>query len=298
MRLIKLFVLMSLGCIAVSIPSFSQAPAGGKPSFEVAVVKPNTGTDTRVAVLGQPGGRFIATNASLMALIQTAYSVRDFQVSGGPNWINTDRWDIEARAERDSVPEPAGLQDPNVPDPLSLRVQSLLEDRFQLKWHFETRDLPVYALVVLQSGLKMKLNDDQTLPQARGPGATPPPQPTPGQVPRYSMRRGRSVLVGTAVTMGIFINSLSQLMGRTIIDKTDLTGLYDVRLEWPPDAVPGAGPTFVSGGPIGPEAPLPTERSGPSIFTVIQEQLGLKLESAKGPVRVLVIDSVQKPSEN
>jgi bla regulator protein blaR1 len=293
MRFSNALVLISAGWIGVSTPSFSQARIGAKPSFDVAVVKPNSSTDSRVAVLGQPGGRFIATNASVMMLIRAAYSVQDFQVSGGPNWIDSDRWDIEARAEAGRIPEPIGLSDPNTFDPLSLRVQSLLEDRFQLKWHFETKELPVYALVVLKSGSKMKLNEDQTPPQPRAPGATPPPQPTAGQVPRYSMRRGRGVLVGTAVTVGIFINSLSQLMGRMVIDKTDLKGFYEVRLEWPPDAVPGTGPT-----PIGPETPPPIEPSGPSIFTAIQDQLGLKLESTKAPVRLLVIDSVQKPSAN
>jgi uncharacterized protein (TIGR03435 family) len=130
LRLTKLLLPVGLGVAAIAIPIFSQAPTGAKPSFEVASVKPNTSGDNRIAIMGSPGGRLTVTGASFRMLVTYAFRVRDFQVSGGPNWMTTDRWDVEARAEEGSVPPPTGPPDPNVPDPMALRMQSLLEDRF------------------------------------------------------------------------------------------------------------------------------------------------------------------------
>src|SRR5712692_233260 len=114
MKLAKSLLLIALGIVVVVIPTLSQAPAGAKrPSFEVASIKPNTSGDSRVAILGQPGGRFVSTGVSLKMLVGFAYRVRDFQISGGPNWITSDRWDIEARAEEGSIPRPTGPPDPN-----------------------------------------------------------------------------------------------------------------------------------------------------------------------------------------
>ena len=121
----KTVLLIVLGIVVVAIPIVSQVPAGTRPSFEVASIKPNGSADNRVALLMQPGGRFIATGVPLRLLMTFAYRVRDFQVSGGPNWITSDRWDIEARAEEGAIPPPTGPPDPNRPDPVALMVQSL-----------------------------------------------------------------------------------------------------------------------------------------------------------------------------
>jgi len=272
----------------------SQGAAQTKPSFEVATVKPSASVDNRIAIMGQPGGRFVATNATLKMLMGVAYRVRDFQISGGPNWVASERWNIGARAEEGSSPPQTGLPAPTVPNPLMLMVQSLIEDRFQLKMHRETKELPVYELVVAKSGSKLKLSEDQSpiRPPERGSPPPPPPQ-RGGPMPRGSMRMGRGDLEANGVPMFNFIQTLSQQLGRPVIDKTELKGFYDIHLQWTPEL--GQGP-LIPGGPEPP--PPPPDNSGPSIFTAVQEQLGLRLESARGPVEVLMIDSVQKPTEN
>jgi uncharacterized protein (TIGR03435 family) len=286
--------LIALGVMVIAIPIFSQGPAGPKPSFEVATVKPSASGDNRVAILSQPGGRMVTTNVTFKMLMAFAYRVRDFQISGGPNWITTDRWNIEARAEEGGIPPSTGPPDPNVTPPLLLMMQSLIEERFQLKMHRETRELPVYELVVAKGGSKMKLSEDQSPIRPPERGAPPPPLPQRGgPMPRGAMRMGRGDLEANGLPLANFIQALSQQLGRPVIDKTELKGLYDIKLQWTPEL--GQGPV-APGGPEPP--PPPAEFSGPSIFTAVQEQLGLRLESTKGPVEVLIIDSVQKPTEN
>ena len=300
MKLGKTLLVVVLGAAVIAIPVFSQAPGVSKPSFEVASVKHNTSGDNPVSIMNQPGGRFVATGIPLKFLMTFAYRVRDFQISGGPDWITSDRWDIEGRAEEGSIPRPTGPPDPNVPDPMSILVQSLLEDRFQLKFHRETKEFPVYELSIAKGGPKIKLSEDQTpfRPPERG-APTPPLPQRGGPMPRYSMRMGRGDLEAVALPLSSFIQTLSQQLGRRVMDKTDLKGLYDIKLQWTPDAGQGGGPFGPFGpGPGGPEPPPPADPSGPSIFTALQEQLGLRLESTKGPVDVLVIDSVGRPSEN
>lgn len=293
----KILGLIALSAMAAAIPIFSQAPGGAKPSFEVATVKANTSGAGRVAILGSPGGRIASIGTPLRMLITYAYRLRDFQVSGGPAWIATDRWDLEARAAEGSVPPPTGFPDPNVPDGMALRMQSLLEDRFQLKFHKETKELPVYELTVAKGGSKLKLNEDQSPFRLPERGDEPPPRPQRGgTMPRGNISMGRGNFEGRGVPFSALVQVLSQQIGRTIINKTDIgAGLYDFKLQWTPDVGQG-------GGPVGPPPPgveqLPVDPNGPSIFTAIQEQLGLKLESTKGPVEVMVIDSVQKPTEN
>src|SRR5262249_17964047 len=148
----KALVLFGLAIMVVAIPIFSQAPSGAKPSFEVATIKPNVTGDNRVAIMGQPGGRLVLTGTNLKMMMQFAYGVRDFQISGGPSWVTSDRWDIEARAEEGSIPPAAGFPDPNTPNPMAIRLQSLLEDRFQMKIHRETKELPVYELTAAKGG--------------------------------------------------------------------------------------------------------------------------------------------------
>jgi uncharacterized protein (TIGR03435 family) len=282
---------------SIAIPVLPQTPAEAKPSFEVATIKPNNSGDMRVYIMNQPGGRFVATGVPMLPLMTFAYRVRDFQILEAPGWMASDRWDIQARAEEGTVPPRTGPIDPSVPDPIALRVQSLLEDRFQLKFHRETRELPVYELSLAKGGLKIKPSEDQSpfRPPERGDQPPPPMRPG-GPMPRGSMRMGMGELEANGIDFGQFVQSLSQLVGRTVIDKTGLKGLYDIKLKWTPEM--GQGGTPFGPLPAGVNPPPPPDPSGPSIFTAIQEQLGLKLESTKGPVEVLVIDSVQKPTEN
>jgi uncharacterized protein (TIGR03435 family) len=218
-------------------------------------------------------------------LIRNAYRVQDFQIIGGPSWMASDRWDIQAKAEENVSP-----------NEVNEMMQTLLAERFQLKFHKETRELPVYELLVAKDGPKLK---------ETGTDSTTSPQATI-QVPgggNAAVGRGTMVTIGggqisgSAMSMTQLIQVLANNLGRTVIDKTGLTGSYDIKLEWRPD--PGQGPAFPGAPPGGGGAgsPPPLDPSLPSIFTAIQEQLGLKIESAKGPVEVLVIDGAEKPVE-
>jgi uncharacterized protein (TIGR03435 family) len=222
-------------------------------------------------------GPVVIRGMSVRDLMTEAYRVRDFQISGGPGWLVTDRWNLEALPEGVSVEMPTVSSDPNTPGPLEICFQSLLEDRFKLKIHRETRELPVFELTVAKGGVKAKLADDQTPLRAGW------------------QKGGISLMIGgelraTAVPFPTFVAALSRFVSRPIVDKTTLKGLYDITLKWTPDPLPGPLPT---GGQLPPPDP-----SSPSLVTALQEQLGLKLESSKGPVEMLVIDSVSRPTEN
>jgi bla regulator protein BlaR1 len=230
--------------------------------FEVASIKPSAPGGRGIRVQIAPGGRLDAGNITVKFLIQQAYNVKDFQISGGPGWINSERYDLVAKADGD-----VGRMEQIRP-----LIQKLLADRFQLTIHRDTKELPIYALVVGKNGSKLKES------AANGPG----PQ----------IRMGRGLINGQGMDMGMLANQLSQAIGRTVLDKTDLKGQYDIKLEFTPEDGPGRGPGD------GPEAAPPPDTAGPSIFTALQEQLGLKLESSKGPVQIIVIDRIEKPTEN
>ena len=241
----------------------------------------------------------MANGVTFRMLMTFAYRVRDFQVIGGPNWTTSDRWNIEARAEEGSIPPRTGPVDPTAPDPIALRLQSLLEDRFQLKFHRETRELPAYELTIAKGGSKVKLSEDQSPIKPPDPGdpQKPPQIIRPGgPMPRRSMMIGMGNLEANGVEFASFVQMLSQQLGRTVVDKTGIKGLVDLKLQWTPEM--GQHTTPFGPSPAGVEPPPASDPSGPSIFTAVQEQLGLKLESIKGPVEVLVIDGVEKPSEN
>ncbi len=249
----------------------SQTPP--RPEFEVASIKPNNADSPPSTGVGF--GRSSSQSVTLKNLIVLAYRIQEFQISGGPGWIGSDRFDVEAKAE-----------DPKAdPDQVRLTLQSLLEDRFKLKLHRETKETSIYALVVGKDGPKMNLSADQASPAVNGP------VPSGAGPNRGAIRFGAGSLIGNAVTMALFTRMLSQRLDRTIVDKTNLTSRYDFQLQWTPDV----GEATLD--PLG--NPLPSaDSSGPSVFAAIQEQLGLKLESQKGPVEMFVIDGVEKPSEN
>jgi uncharacterized protein (TIGR03435 family) len=165
---------------------------------------------------------------------------------------------------------------------MQLMIRSLLEERFQLRSHSEMRELPVYVLSVGKDGSKLKTAIEGA-PGLEGmsPGST-----------RTDGSNGKAQMVGTAVPMRTLVVLLSQQLQRPVIDKTNLTGTFDFALKW--FGAPNPAAVFTAG----PEIPPPAESDGPSIFAAVQEQLGLKLDSAKGPAEVLIIDRVERPSEN
>jgi uncharacterized protein (TIGR03435 family) len=280
--LYPIVVILVLGVAVAALPAASQTPPTQKPSFEVATVKP---INRRGGMFPQPGGRFMAVGQSLRILIQYAYRLRDFQIVGGPAWVDTDLWEIQAKAADGAVPPPSPAADNTKPDTIALMLQSLLEDRFQLKLHREMRQFPVYLLTVSKGGMKLKLSDDQSAIGGQPPG-------TPIEQRRGMIRRVGDGVEGKAVSTTFLASFLSTWAGRPVLDKTGLNGLYDFNMHWTPPSVPAPGI------PPGPDAtPGASDPSGASIFTAIEE-LGLKLESAKAPFEIVVIDTVQKPSEN
>jgi bla regulator protein blaR1 len=276
----------------------AQLPQTPAPAFEVASVKLNNSGDGRVMLSQQPGGRFTATNVPLRLLIRNAYQLQDFQIVGAPSWINSERYDIVAKAEDGTPPETPSL-DRTGPSRIQLMMRSLLAERFQLVAHDETRELPIYALVVARSDGKLgpdlkksEVDCNALFAAGRGRGMPPPPPagPPQGERPQCGVRIGPGNLAMGGAPMPQIANSLAMFVGRTVQDKTGLTGNYDATLTWTPDQMPQRPP--------GAPEPPPADPNGPSIFTALQEQLGLKLDSQKGPVHVLVIDRVERPKEN
>jgi uncharacterized protein (TIGR03435 family) len=262
-----------------------SAPPPSRPAFEVASVKPNKSGDGATTLGFQQGGRFRAINETLVRLIGEAYATSvalpRFQLVGGPTWIDSDRFDVDAIAEGNPSPEQGHLM-----------LRALLADRFKLIIHADTRELPMYNLVKSRSDGKLgeRLRpSDINCAALRGAGGTPTPV-TPGQPPPCVMSFGRGSLSAKAMIISQLASmGLARLVSRTVVDRTGLEGAYDWTLEWTPDQASQGQP-----GSSGTPAHIDLDR--PSIFTAVQEQLGLKLESTKGPVDVLVIDSVEHPT--
>jgi uncharacterized protein (TIGR03435 family) len=267
-----------------------QTTGAASPSFEVASIKPNHSPELRISIGFQPG-RFVATGVTAKQLIALAYDVRDLQVSGGPSWVDSERYNIEAK-EPDWVVEELPKLPPNQRvAQLRLMVQSLLADRFKLKLRHESKEHPLYALVVAKNGPKLQ--------QAKPGDTYPNGLKGPDGVGRAGMMNmGPGQLTGQGLPVESLARLLSEQLSRTVTDETGLKGDYDFKLQWTPEPSQGAVLRGPEGGNPGTENAAPPESSGVSIFTAIQEQLGLKLESRKGLVDSLVIDHVEKPSEN
>jgi bla regulator protein blaR1 len=281
----------------------AQSAAPVAPTFEVASVKPNKSGEPFVRLGLQPGGRFNAQNVPARELIRFAFNVQPFQLDGGPNWLNSDRFDITAKTPSD--PAEAAAIGPGQMRPVQLMLQVLLADRFKLKAHRETKEVPVYNLVLARAdgklGPKIERSTIDCVALARGRavaagrGGAPPGPPQPprvGERPECAMMAGLSSIVAGGVTIDEFARLLSGRVNRPVVNKTGLSGNYAFTLEFTPDQMPppGAVPPGVPSPPINPD--------GPSIFTAIQEQLGLKLDSARGAVEMVVIDSVDQPTSD
>jgi uncharacterized protein (TIGR03435 family) len=259
------------------------------PRFDVASIKLDTSALPRHIVRPLPGGGLHTENASVRMLMQNAYGLQSFQIVGGPAWIGSEGYNIDAKAEGSASQRQVFFM-----------LQSLLEDRFKLKVHRETKELPVYALTAAKSGLKLprpkegsctSLTPDASTSYAGGrlppPGEGRPPLARCGSVNVVLLPSGAR-MQGGEIPMPEFIRMLSMVLGSTVIDKTGFTELFDVRLDFLPDETTAALPP----------PPVPPDDPGSSILIAIQEQLGLKLESTKGPVEVLAIDHVERPAEN
>jgi uncharacterized protein (TIGR03435 family) len=241
---------------------------------------------------------FSATSVTLRMLIRTAYGVEDSQILGAPNWLNSEKYDIEARMDSAVADGLRKISEDQRNVEKRRMLQALLADRFKLMLHRETKQLGMYVLVVAKNGPKLKeAKPGDTYPNGFKEDGRPLGAGV-FKLGRYAGRRGE--LIGQALPMATLVRLLSEkILNRTVLDDTGLTGSYDFTLQWTV-ADESQGPMFK-----GAEAEQqvtgstpPPQSSGPSFFTAIQEQLGLKLEAQKGPGQILVIDNVEKPSEN
>jgi uncharacterized protein (TIGR03435 family) len=258
-----------------------QVRGESAPRFEVASIKLNTTTTTplNVAFLRTTGagnaknGRFWMLGdigaTPLSVLIQLAYNVNDFQLDGGPTWVRSDRYEVNARAEG-----PATFEQ------MLPMLQSLLADRFKLTLRRETRQLPVYNLMPAKDGLKIAATKEGSCVT---PEQAVPFGPLSCGGVRKQLGPQRQVFEVAGIPMAKLIELLSDEVGRVVVDKTAFTDRFSFRLEF---------------APVGGLQIAPSDSSAPSLFAALQEQLGLKLEPARGPVEVLVIESVERPTPN
>jgi uncharacterized protein (TIGR03435 family) len=227
------------------------------PAFEAATIKPAaTPSDGHTHINYPPNDRFSSSNITVLNLMQWAYGMPEKQILGGPAWLGSSRFDIQAEADIGEHMKNMTLKEGN--ELKQRMVQALLADRFQLKLHQETRMLPAYDLVLAKGGEKLR----------------------PSKSNGRNIGAGRTHFNGEGLDMTFLAEGLSKITGRVVVDKTGLTGRYDFKLVWTADDA-----ALADGDP-------------PTLFTAIQEQLGLKLEPAKEPVPVVVIDHVDQPTPN
>jgi bla regulator protein blaR1 len=280
-KFMRVGLLLALASCGIATPQTQRSPTR---HFEAASIKAGSSSDQRLFYNMsdiQSGGQFTVSNITVKRLIEDAYRIKDFQISGGPGWIRSDLFDIAAKPDGPVSYE----QFPQM-------LQSLLAERFQLAIKSATREMPVYVLVAAKNGPKFNVahESDPNFIDLSGR-----PTPPGGGRPRITIiRRGR--LTAQGLNMAAFADNLANVLGRTVLDKTGLSRMYDIKIEWRPDenqiAMFGA-----MGVPEGFGAP-PSDWDGPTLFTALEEQLGLKLESQKGPVEIFTIEHVERPSAN
>jgi uncharacterized protein (TIGR03435 family) len=280
--------MLTVASLATPRQTFAQSAAAvnsaSRMVVEVASIRPsNLETCGEYPIIDNHGDRYDMRCVKVKFLLQTAFNVRDFQVIGGPSWLGSTQYDIAAKVTASSIdssiPEKsvAELTDEerkSKGERLRAVLQSLLADRFQLKQHDETKQLPVYLLEVAKGGPKLKVS------------------PSSSDV-SGGLRLGTCFLAGNQTDVPFLARTLSQIVGRPILDRTGLSGKYDFELKWTPDQ---SSATDAVGGVAPPLAVSDPDR--PNIFTALQEQLGLKLDSSKGPVTVIVVDRIETPSAN
>ena len=264
------------------------------PAFDVVSIRENKSGEQAQNSRRQPGGRIIMNNLSLRSLILGAFGLQPQQLAGGPDWIDSARFDITAQASGELA-----VTEPGTVGPMNLMMQRMLADRFQLAVHTERRELPIYALTMARSDrrlgprIRTAAIDCQAvmnamMKQAQAGGAPPAPAQRPDGGPGCGMRLGPgSQLTAGGTSMAALARLLANPVGRLVLDRTGLTGGFDFDVEFAvdPAALAGAG------------APA-ADANAPSIFTALEEQLGLKLQAERAPVEVLVIDRVERPTEN
>jgi uncharacterized protein (TIGR03435 family) len=256
--------------LALWLQAQSKPP---RPEFEVASLKPNTAGLPGYSVRVLPAG-LTARNINLKRLIAIGYSVTDYQIFGSLAWLESAGFDIEARS--------AGPTDLPRVRPM---VQSLLDDRFKLKFHRETREMPIFSLTMAKAEGKP---GPGLVESTAGPCEPVTSQSAPSAAACGTVTPGPGRIRGLRGRISQLADRLATILGRPVVDKTGLTGSYDITLTYTPDPSMGQ--------PMPPGAA--SDDPGPSLFTAMQEQLGLKLTAGKGPVEVIVVDGAEKPDGN
>jgi uncharacterized protein (TIGR03435 family) len=276
--------------LALSIVAGAQSPSAApvaatpKWSYDAVSIKPDKSAGMNMSMMMQ-GNSISAENARIVDIVSQAYGIKVDLISGLPGWANDARYDIAAKLSPDDAVAFNKLNNDDRKVANQVLVQGMLADRFKLKEHIETKELPVYDLVLAKGGSKLK------------PAAVKPDDPNapkgPDGRPRQNgfMSMGPGTLGGQGVKASSLANILSNLLHRTVIDKTGLTDSFDFSLKYAPDSdsMPMMPPGYT---------PPPASADDPSIFVALEEQLGLKLVSAKGPVNTLVIDHLEQPTVN
>lgn len=286
---ISIFTALSIGALAAQGQT-AQPKSAPRPEFDIASIKGDRRDSGEPAVRITPG-RLTVENMTLRRLIFVAYRVRDFQIVNAPSWTNSERYDIDAKTDGH-----------NGVDTMLLMLGALLEDRFRLRYHHETKEGPVYVLTVAKSGNKMQEAtctpfDPNNLPKQSALSDQDRAIQCSGINRTIGTLDGNGMLMedGTGPPFQSLAGQISLILDRPVINRTRLTGRFDVHLHWAPDPTADAA-DLAAGHPAG--AAASSDTTGPSIFTALEEQLGLKLESAKGSVDSLVIDHVARPTEN
>ena len=271
---------LALAALSLGTTIGAQAPATSPPAFEVASIKRNLSGSTSASSRAMPGGRVMMTNRSLRSIIREVYRIQEFQITGGPDWSTVDKWDIVAKAEGNP-----GFER------IVAMMQGLVAERFKVVLHREQRDQPIYALVFARadrkpgSQLRPSSVDCDAIVAAAAQGGGLPPR-SENQRPLCGTNMVSGKITTSATTMADLVRVLSPVVGRSIVDKTGLMGRFDLDLSWTPEQ------------PAAADGPPTAVNEGASLFTAIQEQLGLKLEPQRGPVDTIVIDSAMRPTED
>jgi uncharacterized protein (TIGR03435 family) len=266
-RTIAILVLLMQSAPLLAGPQQSNTPTAGAETFDVASIKRNMSGESNVSAGPTPTG-YVGTNVPLRTLITQAFRMRPGQVTGGPDWINVDRFDVVARAPQGAAPAS-----------MLLRLRHLLHQRFKLVVHFETREQPVYALVRSRPDTPANPNLKASNLECLTPGTPANPCRMNGTIGSVA-----GSVKATGQTMVDFASYLANNVDRVVVDRTGLSGRFDFELAWTADDVRGLS------------IDAPPASNKPSLLTALQEQLGLKLEPARGPVEFLVIDSIEYPT--
>lgn len=282
---------VTLGLILLLALSTELRAQSSPPTFEVASIKPNNSGAADGGIRVQPGGRFAWTNMTLKQLIATAYGFDQREVIGGPGWLGQEHFDVIAKVDAGT----SALDATGSPGPLFAMLRALLEERFELRAHRESADRPIYALVRARPAeraarrlLASNIDCDAVM-RDRAQGK--PVEPAANGTLPCAIRAVRGRIDASAISTQQLAGVLARILSRPVVDRTGLSGNFDLTLEFRPE--------FQAAFNVDPEPFEPAVAAdAPSIFTAVEEQLGLKLESTRGPVDVLVIDRAEKPTEN